>query len=233
MLGYILWGVIIVIVLFFLISQLLAKKKAQGMDLTVDPEWLAKSKSLYPEDEAVHRYYMHPDKHLSAQGHLIEDADGNPVYEEKLLAATLNAPYEVDMVNHIINYTHHHQMTHPTTISGGIGGEDGTALSLNFTSRYELDGINVWKYIREKGYGYKLGIAGAGYTVTVTENDEIIGKLYSAANGKQLTKEGEITPVIGMSGSYILECKNRNIDGLVLVAIAFSRCELSLDNLRG
>ena len=231
--GYALWGVLIIIALFFIISQIKGKKKTAGKDLTIDKDWLKKSAELYPKDDTVRRYYMHLDKNLTAQGHIIEDQNHNVIYEEKILYATATAPYEVDYINHIIDYTHHHRMGHPVTLTAGFGGEN-SGFNVNIKSTFDFDGVDIWQYLKQNGYGFNPSIAGAGYTVSVSLNGESIGKLYSSNQGKNFFNEtGKITPKLGLPGCYVLECCNKDIDGLILVAIAFARTEISLENFRG
>ena len=234
-LGYALWGVLAVIVLVFIIAQVATKKKMKNRDLTVDPEWLEKSQAKYPTDDTVKRYYMEPDKNMLAQGHVVVDQNRKKIYEEKLLGATATAPYEVDYVNHIIDYSHHHQMTHPISFEAGAGlGSAENVFTIPVSSYYKFDGENIWKYIKSKGYGFRIGVAGLGYTVQVTHNGNVIGMLYSSDQGRNYFGEtGEIKPKLGMAGCYVIECKDRDIDGMMLVAIAFSRTELSIDKLRG
>ena len=231
--GYLLWIVLIAIALFFVISQVMGKRKYANADLTVDKDWLEKSASMYPQDDTVCRYYMHRDNNLQAQGHVVEDQDHKVIYEEKILYATATAPYEVDMINHIIDYKHHHQMSHTT--STDISSEHGrSTTSLTLDSHYKFDGVNIWDYIKSKGYGFHPGLSGLGYCVEVSKNGQIIGKFYTSNGGKNyFGKTGEVQAVMGIPGSFILECRNCDIDGLLLVALAFSRTEFNFQMLRG
>ena len=231
-LGYALWGVLIGIVLVFIIAQIVTKKKLKGKDLTVDSQWLEKSLAKYPADDTVKRYYMEPDKNFIAQGHVVVDRNHRVIYEEKLFGATATAPYEVDYVNHIIDYKHHHQMTHTTSFAAGVGM--GSAdVTIPTSSYYKFDGENIWSYIKNKGYDFHVGMAGLGYTIQVTHNGNVIGMLYSSDQGRNyFDATDEIKPKLGMAGCYIIECRDRDIDGMILVAIAFSRTEFSMDKLK-
>ena len=228
--GYLLWGVLIAVALFFFVSQFLGKQKYKDQDLSSDIGWLEKSAKMYPKDETVHRYYMGIDGNIAAQGHIVKDYGNNVIYEEKILYATATDDYEVDYINHLIDYKHHHKMSHPMTLSTNFGPE-GNGFSFNINSTFRFDGEDIWKFIREKGYGYKVSIAGLGYIVEITRNGKYIGRLYSSDNGKNYHgDEGEVTPGVCLPGQYILECKNSDIDGLILIAVAFARTDINPNN---
>lgn len=226
------WIILIGVAAYFIISQVMGKKKYEGADMTPDREWLAKSAALYARDDTVKRYIMRTDKNFLSQGHIVTDKDGKAVYEEKLLYATATAPYEVDIVNHIIDFTSHHQVGHPTTLTLSAGDER-SSFGINLTSTYTFDGEDIWQYIKDNGYGFRVGVSGLGYTVEVTKDDAVIGKLYSSVQGSNFAEEGEIKAVPGAKGNYIVECRDRDIDGLMLVALAFARTDISLKNFKG
>ena len=227
------WAFLIGIVLFMLFKQHQGKKAYAGKDMSVDKSWFETSRTMYPEDDTVYQYYMHPDKNITNQGHIVVDRSDRPIYEEKVLYASVTEPYEVDLVNHVLNYTHHHKIGHTSTISVGFGKEDRHG-SFDINSSFDFDGTPIWDYIREKGYGYSFHLHGLAYTVTLTQGGAEVGILYSSNQGKNYYKaEGPIQPKLGMTGCYVLECRNRDLDAMILLALAFTRTEFNPQSVRG
>ena len=231
--GIILWVILLGIVAFFVIKQIQGKRKYKDADLSVDPNWFEKSQSMYPVDDTVHQYYMHPDKNLTHQGHIVEDRNGKVVYEEKVLYATATSPFEEDFTNHIIGYSHHHQLSHASTTSAGFGGED-IVMEFNLNSAFDFDGVNIWDYIHQVGYGFRFHLHGLAYTIEVTKNGQKVGTIYTSNQGKNLyNADGPIQPKVGGVGFYILECQNKDLDALMLVALAFTKTEFNPNSVAG
>ena len=227
------WAFLLGIVAFIFIKQQMGKRAYKDKDMSVDFEWFEKSRSMYPKDDTVCQYYMHPDKNFSNQGHVVVDRDDRVIYEEKVLYATVIDDYEVDFVNHLLGYTHHHKIGHATTCSAGIGGEDG-GLGFNLSSSFDFDGVPIWEYIQQKGYHYAFHLHGLAYTVSLYRGEDHVGTIYSSNNGKNYYKaNGTIQPKMGTAGYYVLEGCNEDLDALVLLSIAFIRTELNPQSISG
>ena len=228
--GVLLWGFLIAVAAAFVVMQILGKRKYKDHDMSVDPEWLSKSKAKYAEDNTVKQYYMHIDKNYTHQGHVVEDRSHNVVFEEKVLYATANEPFEVDFVNHINSFTSHHQIGHP--VSWNIGTEERGYIGIS--SYFKFDGVNVWKYIKNNGYGFRPGLKNLGYTVEVTKGNTVIGKIYSSGSGKTFFNgDTDIKATLGVPGNYVLECPDNEFDMVFLIALAFARTETGFEKFCG
>ena len=228
-----LWVFLLGTVAFIFIKQQQGKKAYKDKDMSVDEGWFEKSQALYPEDETVYQYYMHPDKNFSNQGHVVVDRSDRTIYEEKVLYATVAQAYEEDFVNHLLNYTHHHKLGHASSISVGFGQQERHG-SFTVQSSFPFDGTDVWEYIRSKGYGYEFHLHGLAYTIDLYKDGMLAGTLYSSNNGKNYyNADGPIKPKMGGAGYYVLECRNRDLDAMVLLALAFTKTDFNPQSLQG
>ena len=230
MLGIVCWAFLIAVVVFFVVRQKMGEKKYKDADLSVDENWYEKSKAMYKEDDTVYQYYMHPDQNYDHQGHVVVNRDDQVIYEEKMLYASVTKEYEIDLVNHVLNYTHHHKMGHPVSLD--LGSEDRGYYTL--TSTYDFDGVSIWDQIRDMGYSYDFKLDLPGFKVKVSYHGEQVGTIYTSNQGKNFYHaNGSIQSQLGGKGYLILEGKNKDLDALVLLALAISRTEFSLMNIKG
>jgi len=227
LLGKILWAILLGLVVFVFVMKFIGKRQYKGEILPFDPEWYEKSQQMYPEANKKRAYYFHYDKNFFSSGHVMEDRNNKIIYEAKFLYNNVTSPDEVDFVNHIINYTHHHKVGHTKTSSVG-GGHSSVIVD----STFSFDGVDVFKYLEEKGYDYKFNIHGLAYTIDIMKDGQYVAKLYSSNNGKNyFNADGPIEAKIGGNGLLVVETDYANMDAAFIYAIVFARTELSSRNL--
>ena len=227
--GILLWVLLIGIVVFFFVLQRRGKKQYADRDLSVDENWLENSLARYPADDTVYQYYLHPDTNYTHQGHILEDRSGAVIYEEQVLYNSVTAPNEEDFVNHLIGYTHHHKLGHTTTVSAG-----GENVRFNVDSTFRFDGVSIWEYLRELGCECRIQLHGLAYSVEVTRDGTWIGSLYSSNQGKNYYDAvGPIVPRLGSAGCLVVECRNCDLDYMMLAALAYVKTEFNPHSVHG
>lgn len=224
----IIWVLLLGFVGLLFFKKFQGKKKYEGKILDVDPDWLNKSLSKYKEETPLlHQYYFHHDKDFFAQGHILEDRDHNIVYEADFLYNNVVGEDEVDFINHLIDYKHHHKIGHTKSSSVGVNN-----ISTTVRSSFSFDGKDVYEYLESLGYSYRFNILGLAYQIDIYKDEQKVITLYSSNNGKNLYEsDGPIVAKMGGNGLLIIETTLSHLDIAFLYAIVFARTELSSENL--
>lgn len=223
----IIWALLIGIVVFLFIQKIINKKKYQNVDMSVDKNWYQNSLDRYPNDDTVYQYYFHYDKNFLAQGHVLEDINHQVVYEAKFLFNNVNQDDEVDFINHIINYKHHHKVGHTITRSLGFD-----RIAFTTDSTFDFDKQDIYLYIKNLGYEGHLRLHGLAYTVDISKQGKKVATIYSSNNGQNLYQSnGVIEPKIGGNGIYVIETDYQNLDVVFLFAMALARSEMSVSTM--
>jgi len=224
----IIWAVLLGSVAFLFIKREIDKKKYEGQDMSIDEDWLEQSQSRYPEDIGKRYYYFHYDNHFPAQGHILEDKNHKVVYEAKFLYNNVLGADEVDFVNHIINYKHHHKVGHTVETSVGSRG-----VSVTTNSTFKFDGVDVYDYLENLGYSYHFELHKLAYKIYIYKGNDEVGEIISSNNGKNLYEaDGEVVPKIGGPGIVVIRTNYQFLDIMFLYSMVFARTELSSRNLK-
>ena len=223
------WAVLIAVVLIFFFGGRKNKKKYADRSMEMTKGWYEQSQSLYSSDSARKAYYFGYDKKTALlPGHLMVDRNHQPIYHAEILYGDVLNGYEVDFTNNLIHYQHHHKLG--ATVTSGAGADD---LGMPIHSSFRFDGEDIWDYLKSLGYHYQFHRFGLAYQVDVANGGMPVGTIYSSNGGKNyFGAEGPIQPKMGSSGMYVVECADRDVDAMFLLAMAFARTELSLDNLK-
>lgn len=222
------WVILLGSVVIIFVKKQIDKKKLANVNLEIDHDWLENSLDKYYFDNVLHQYYFHHDKDFFHQGHVMEDKNHNVVYEADFLINNMMGNDDVDFYNHIINYKHHHKVSHTTTSSFGSNHS-----SIVISSSFNFDNKDIWQYLYDLGYDYNFIIKGLAYEVEIYKGDEIVGHIYSSNNGKNLYEslDHKITAKMGGKGICIVETKYEDLDVAFLYAMAFARTDLGIENI--
>lgn len=220
------WVILLGSVLITFIAKIIGKNKYRNQEMHIDTNWYETSQNHYANRQDSCLYYFHPDKNFFHSGHLMENKSHTIVYEAKFLYNNLIGNDEVDFINHIIGYTHHHKVGH--TLTRSIEHKN---LATNLSSSFDFDGVDIWDYLSNLGYSYHFNIKGFAYTIDILKSNSKIGTIYSSNNGKNFFNNDVIEAKMGGKGYCIVECNIKDIDVLFLYAMAFARTDLNIKNL--
>lgn len=131
-------------------------------------------------------YFFRPDNKVLKQGFFMTDAEGNTVYESKVLKQSLIGPAKVEFINHVSGKTEEHQV-------GKVGTTEVSGALTEFfsvKSSFKFDGKRIWDYLHGMGVRIDSAMSGGrlGMTYTVSLRGEQIATLSSASpkGGKAL-----------------------------------------------
>ena len=119
-------------------------------------------------------YHFHPEKKVMKQGFLLEDDNGNLVYEARVIKQPIIGPGIFEFVNHFANKSEEHKIGQTVTIETRKG-EEYYFDNYSVKSYFKYDGENIWQYLH--GLGIRIdsfmseGKLGMTYNVTLNGDD--------------------------------------------------------------
>jgi len=176
--------------------------------------------NFYAFDETEKQYYFQFDKKFPNQGHYLDDANYNKIYEAIMTKFNLALPFEFDFVNHITGVTTHHEVGHTvTTATNSIGS----------TSSYlDFDGMNIWDYLHEQGIRIHADILDPLMNINyyITLHGQQIGVIRTA--GTNPHAESGLSAKIIARGYFRIRTKDEYLDLMFLTALGLARSEQTL-----
>ena len=169
----------------------------------------------------MNKYLLRPKLGSIKEGFFLDDENGNLVCEGQVTKFKLfgAAPFEV--INHITNKKEEH------TIGKTVTSESGSTDLTSFLSRkssFKYDGKNIWDYLHD------LGIR-----IDSNTSSGKIGMTYSITfEGKPLASITSTSPkgksIITTNLYYDVECEEKDLDLVFLVALSIAKTEQILYN---
>jgi len=153
-------------------------------------------------------------------GHRIEDKQRRVLYEAKMTKFSLTAPYGFDFIDHEHSRTTHHLVGHEQET-------DWNSFLLDNNYTFELDGEDIWKYMKSNGIDVKTErMDGTLYPrYRVLRNGEEIAVLESSSQYVHEEDAGQHSMMskLAVPGFYRIRTCEENLDAVFVTAMAFAR----------
>lgn len=164
--------------------------------------------------------YFLSDMGTAKVGHRIEDAERHVLYEAKMTKFNLTSPYEFDFIDHEHGRTTPHLVGHEEE-------SDWNSFLLDTNYTFELDGEDIWKYLKNNGIDVKTErMEGAIWPkYRITRNGEEIGVLESSSQyvHEEDAAQHSMASKVVTPGFYRIRTREENLDAVFVTAMAFAR----------
>ncbi len=165
--------------------------------------------------------YFITDTGTAKYGHRIEDKNRKVLYEAKMTKFALANDFKFDFIDHVHNKTTTHLVGH---------AEETDWNSLIFDNHYtfRLDGEDIWKHLRRNGITVDSRFAEGKVltgSYTISRNGEELAYVETTSQyvHEDDAEEHKIANKIPVPGFYRIYTKERNLDLLFVVILAFAR----------
>ena len=162
------------------------------------------------------KYLLRPKLGSFKEGFFLDDENGNIVCEGKVTKFKLFGAAPFEITNHKTGKTEEHKIGKTVTSESGSG--DLTSF-LSRKSSFKYDGKNIWDYLHD------LGIR-----IDSNKSSGKIGMTYDITlKGEPLAVIASTTPkgksIITTNLYYDVECEEKDIDLVFLVALSIAKTE--------
>jgi len=165
--------------------------------------------------------YFITDTGTAKYGHRIEDKNRKVLYEAKMTKFALANDFQFDFIDHVNNKTTAHLVGH---------AEETDWNSLIFDNHYtfKLDGEDIWKHLKRNGITVDSRFAEGKVltgSYTISRNGEELAYVETTSQyvHEEDAQEHKIANKIPVQGFYRIHTKERNLDLLFVVILAFAR----------
>mgnify|MGYP002625838794 CR=1 FL=1 len=163
-------------------------------------------------------------------GHRIEDADRRVLYEAKMTKFTLTTPFGFDFIDH------EHAATVPHMVGHSEESDWGGGLLLDNHYTFELDGVDVWKHLKDSGVSVDSAYSAGGATLVgqtyriLRDGSEIArAETTSQYPHEEDAAQHKVAAAIPAQGFYRVWTREENLDLLFVTLLAFARSGASDD----
>ena len=166
-------------------------------------------------------YILKPKLNTIKQSFVLEDENGETVYEGKMTKFSLFGASPFEFINHLSNKTEVHKVGKTITVEQG--GNDLISF-LSKRSYFKYDDKKIWDYLHELGVRIdsKPSASKIGMTYVISfEGKEIATIKTSSPAGKSL---------ITTDMYYDVTCEEKDLDLVFLVAFSIARTEQTFYN---
>ena len=154
-------------------------------------------------------------------GHRIEDKNRKVLYEAKMTKFSMTSAYHFDFIDH----------EHGTTVPHLVGHEEesdwGNALLFDNHYTFELDGVDVWKHLKNNGISAETermeGTVWARFRVSRDGEEIAILESTSQHVHEEDAEKHAVMNKIAVRGFYRIWTREENLDAVFMVAMAFAR----------
>lgn len=167
----------------------------------------------------TNKYMLRPITGTIKEGFTLVDESENLVYKAQMTKFKLFGASPFTFENHITNKTEEHTVGKILTVE-----ESGVTGFLSTKSTFKYDGEKIWKYLHNKGIRINSKLSGnkIGMTYEITlEGNPIAVLASSSPKGKSLITTGMF---------YDIECEEKDLDLVFLVAFSIARTEQAFYN---
>lgn len=226
---YLVFGIGCVLVVLGIVKTVASvKKKVKDMnefdqvdETSVDP---ALVQEIRESTEPMQSYVFHFDGKLN-QGYVMEDSVKRVVYEAKMEKITVFKPYTFEFINHLTGYHKKTEISHTVTTSIGSGSSSGFSYAVPTSSSFKVDGVNVWKVLASKGFGFDHRLSGLRPIYDIKRYGVPVAHVETA--GTNAMRGG--TSKIGnlpVNGIFNVTCRESDLDGVFLTCFAIARVDI-------
>ncbi len=184
------------------------------------------------EQGAQRELYFLTDLGTPKYGHRIEDRSRRVLYEAKMTKFTLTQPFGFDFIDHENGSVTPHLVGHKEDT-------EWDSLLLDNHSTFELDGVSVWKHLRQNGVSVETALSAGGSTAIgavyrILRDGAEIARAESASQypHEEDAAEHRIAAAIPAEGFFRVWTRERNLDLLFVTLLAFARSS-ALDDRGG
>ena len=167
----------------------------------------------------TNKYMLRPITGTIKEGFTLVDENDNLVYKAQMTKFKLFGASPFKFENHITNKTEEHTVGKILTME-----ESGVTGFFSTKSTFKYDGEKIWKYLHNKGIRINSKLSGnkIGMTYEITlEGNPIAVLASSSPKGKSLITTGMF---------YDIECEEKDLDLVFLVAFSIARTEQAFYN---
>lgn len=156
-------------------------------------------------------------------GHRLEDAGRRVLYEAKMTKFTLTQPFGFDFIDH----------EHGTAVPHLVGHSEETdwnSLLIDNHNTFELDGVDVWKHLKQNGVSVSTNYTAGGGRVIgmdyrIFRDGAEIARAESASQypHEEDAAKHKVAAAIMAQGFYRVWTREQNLDLLFVTLLAFAR----------
>ncbi len=184
----------------------------------------AEQEALFRNAEVYEPYVIHFTGRMN-QDYIMKDADQAPVFEALCEKVQLVKDTAYDFVDHTNGTTVRRMVGH--TLTRSIGAGEGFTFRMPITSGFNLDGVYVWDYLAEQGYGFDFSMRGLSCVFSVKHWGVPVGEIVTAGSGVMNEKYKD-NPLgkVPANGIYTVSCRPSEAEMIFLIAFTLARVEL-------
>ena len=157
-------------------------------------------------------------------GHRLEDASRRVLYEAKVTKFSLAQPIAFDFIDR------EHGRTVPHMVGHNEATDWGGSILLDNHYTFELDGVDVWKHLKESGVSVESSYT-AGESTAIGQKYRILrdgAEIAVAETTSQYPHEEDaaqhkVAGAIPIQGFYRVWTREQNLDLLFMTLVAFAR----------
>ena len=211
-----------VVILAFCILSAIREKQTQKL-VKEQQESYGRTTYLPSEQGEERELYFLTDLGTPKFGHRLEDRNRRVLYEAKMTKFTLTQPFGFDFIDH----------EHGTAVPHLVGhNEESQWDSLLIDNHYtfELDGVDVWKHLKQNGVSADTSYA-AGNGRVIGMNYRILRDGVEIARAESTSQypheedaeQHKIAAALPASGFFRVWTSEKNLDLLFVTLLAFAR----------
>ncbi len=177
-----------------------------------------------PHEEGEEReLYFITDLGTLKNGHRIEDSSRRVLYEAKMTKFSVAVAHKFDFIDH------EHGTTTPHLVGHKEESEWGSIL-IDDHRTFELDGVDVWKHLKENGISVdtsfsvgKATLVGTRYRILRDGEEIALAEQTSQYPHEEDAAKHKVAGAIPIEGFYRIWTKEKNLDLLFVTLMAFAR----------
>lgn len=157
-------------------------------------------------------------------GHRIEDADRRVLYEAKMTKFTLTTPFGFDFIDH------EHATTVPHMVGHSEESDWGGGFLLDNHYTFELDGVDVWKHLKQNGISVDSSFTagestaiGQRYCIRRNGVEIAVAETASQYPHEEDAEQHKVAGAIPVQGFYRIWTREEYLDLLFMTLVAFAR----------
>ena len=217
----------LVILAFVIVSTIREKKsQAQFRQLREEHGQTRYRPSVQGEEREL---YFLTDLGTAKYGHRLEDRERRVLYEARMTKFTLTQPFGFDFIDH------EHQTSTPHLVGHSEESQWDTLL-LDNHSTFELDGVDVFKHLKQNGISvdssYSAGGASlVGLRYRILRDGVEIARAESTSQypHEEDAEAHKVAGLVPVPGFYRVWTTEQNLDLLFVTLLAFARTGASDD----
>ena len=169
-------------------------------------------------------YYFHWTGKMN-QSYILETPERKAVFEAVCDHIGIFTSYRYTFLNRLTGDSKEHKVSHTVTQECGTG-IGNMRFSEIVSSRFKIDGVDIWELIQKRGYSLQPRRDGLKVNFDILQNGAPIA--YLEAAGANILKDGansKLGDKLPGKGLFKVSCEESDIDGVFLVCFCLSRVD--------